>query len=72
MNKACYKVRGRRASGSVLWYTGRAGEAFVSDDEAQAFTYDALSVAEWRASNLNQWSALHGVHFSVDFVEARS
>ena len=60
-----YQVIGRKADGSTVWYTGRAGQAFVSDSERDAFAFDTLRYARHRATLLNRMSELHGVRFIV-------
>lgn len=54
---------GRKSDGATVYYTGRAGSAFVSDDRSEAFPYDTLHAARRRAMNLNRMSAIHGIRF---------
>ncbi len=56
---------GRKSDGSTVYYTGRAGQAFVSSQLADVFTYDSLEQARRRALNLNQMTAIHGIRFIV-------
>jgi len=58
-----YQVIGRKQDGATVYYTGRAGQAFVSDDRSEAFPYDSLDAARRRAMNLNRMSAIHGIRF---------
>lgn len=58
-------VRGRKANGETVWYTGMAGQGFVSDSIRHAFDYPTLEQARNRARNLNQMTQLHGIHFVV-------
>ena len=60
-----YQIVGRREDGSTVYYTGRAGQAFVSESSSEAFNYDGLESARNRAKNLNKMTALHGVLFHV-------
>lgn len=56
---------GRKSDGSTVYYTGRAGHAFVSPILADVFTYDSLEQARRRAMNLNQMTEIHGIRFHV-------
>lgn len=55
-------VIGRKADGTAVWYTGRAGAGFVSENAAEAFCY-SIEGARNRALNLNRGTALHGIRF---------
>jgi hypothetical protein len=55
-------VLGRTADGNTVWYTGRAGAAFVSTDPSEAFRY-SVDGARRRALNLNRGTAFHGIRF---------
>jgi hypothetical protein len=60
-----YQVIGRKADGSTVYYTGKAGQAFVSEHSADAFGFDTLEYARHRAMVLNRTMELHGVRFIV-------
>lgn len=56
-------VVGRAANGDTVWYTGKAGAAFVSADAADAFKGYSLEGARNRATILNRGTILHGIRF---------
>jgi hypothetical protein len=56
-------IVGRTANGGTVWYTGRAGAAFVSADRADAFMGYSLEGARNRATILNRGTAFHGIRF---------
>lgn len=60
---------GRTNEGETVYYTGRAGQAFVSKQAEEAFGYDSLEGARRRATNLNQMSEIHGMRFIVPVGE---
>lgn len=64
-NETSYILRGVNPQGEEFWYTGRAGEAWVSRDRREAFTYPGfgLSAARDRAKGFNRRVALHGLWF---------
>ena len=45
-----YRVEGRKENGETVYYTGRAGKGFVSDQLCDAFTYVSLDGARRRAA----------------------
>lgn len=53
-------------SANSLVYTGRAGQAWVSANKAEAFSYASREEAERKAALFNRASALHGLTFSVE------
>lgn len=69
MRAAEYKVIGRTREGETVYYTGRAGQAFVSKQAEEAFGYDGLEAARRRATNLNQMTEIHGIRFIVPVGE---
>jgi hypothetical protein len=56
-------VVGRREDGSTVWYTGKAGQEFVSENPADAWTYPTVESARRRAFNLNHGTSIHGIRF---------
>lgn len=64
-----YTVVGRSEQGDTFYYTGRAGQAFVSKLIGEAFAYPSLFEARRRALNLNRMTALHGIRFFVPVGE---
>ncbi len=64
-----FPIRGVRSDGSEVWFTGRAGQGFVSADRAEAFVALSLNGARAKAAKLNEMTALHGVRFMVPVSE---
>ena len=60
-----YPIRGITRDGTEVWYTGRAGEGFVSADKAQAFYGFYLAGARACATRLNRMTEIHGIRFVV-------
>ena len=56
-------ILGRRADGSTVWYTGRAGQAFVSENACDAFLGYSLEGARAKAMRLNVMTPMHGIRF---------
>lgn len=65
-----FPIRGVRVDGSEVWFTGRAGQGFVSTDRAEAFVALSLDGARAKAVKLNEMTALHGVRFMVPTGDA--
>lgn len=59
-----YVIRSVSDSGD-RFYTGRAGDGWVSDDLREAFRFDTLEHARWKARAFNRNTALHGERFSA-------
>lgn len=55
-------IKGLTATGDVVWYTGRAGNDWVSSDRADAFKF-TLERARRQASAFNKMTAIHGIRF---------
>ena len=53
----------REAGGQ--FYTGKAGEGWISTDLSKAFQYNNLDVARNRAKHFNAFAAMHGQYFIV-------
>lgn len=51
---------------SGMFYTGRAGDAWVSGDRSEAFVYAGRGEAGRKADGFNRMSRLHGHTFSVE------
>lgn len=49
----------------VLYYTGRAGQAYVSENREEAFGYSSASEAGLRQDNLNRAAQITGLFFRV-------
>lgn len=62
-------VIGRTREGETVYYTGRAGQAFVSPKPEEAFGYESLEVARRRAANFNRMTEIHGIRFMVPVGE---
>lgn len=73
-------------SGNNFYYTGKAGQAFVSPNACDAFEYGSLEAAQRRATTLNRqslrpykswatihksWATIHSTHFVVAVSEVR-
>ncbi len=48
------------------YYTGRAGDGWVSDKQSEAFIYSSRGAAERKAFSHNQYTRLHGLTFNVE------
>lgn len=62
---ATHLVAGVNRAGERFFYTGRAGEAFVSRDLADAYVGWYESGAAMVAQRLNRTSSLHGITFTA-------
>ena len=49
--------------GEPLFYTGRAGEGWISTNAREAFTYATLAEANRKAAIFNRGTAAHGCRF---------
>lgn len=58
-------VIGTDKQNNVWYYTGRAGEGFVSRSRADAFTGYSMEGAKNRAQNLNAGTGAHGITFKA-------
>ena len=65
MNKT-FTLFGLDRSDRKVFYTGRAGDGWVSTDQAEAFTYSTYEAAKAKADRYNAHTALHGIHFIAD------
>lgn len=63
MNFPTYILRGLDQNGETFYYTGRAGEGWLTRDTREAFTYTSQAMARSRAQNFNRHEALHGMWF---------
>jgi hypothetical protein len=63
MNATYTPVTGVNKDGIRVWYTGKAGEAFVSTNHADAFLGYDLHGARRRAEILNRMTPIHGIRF---------
>jgi len=62
-NSINFFLRGLDVDGREYFYTGRAGECWLSPERADAFTWGTLEAARNRAKQFNGRVALHGVWF---------
>ena len=69
-NAMKFQVIGRTEQGNTVYYTGRAGQLFVSPESGKAFDYPTLESARRRAMNLNQMTPIHGIRFFVPSVDS--
>ena len=58
-------IVGRTASGETVWYTGRAGQGWISPDPKEAFLGFSLEGARSRAKQFNQMEFVHGIWFTA-------
>ena len=58
-----YMVRGLTELGKEMFYTGKAGDKWVTTDKAQAFTYHSVDEARMKARMFNRTTELHGLRF---------
>lgn len=56
-------VRGLSTDGGEVFYTGRAGNGWVSNDRNEAFVYTSQDEARRKALNFNRMEPLHGFRF---------
>lgn len=63
---ATHLVAGVDQSGRRLFYTGAAGEAFISTERDRAFVGWYESGAQAVAARLNRGTMLHGIRFSAE------
>ena len=57
------------ATGREFFYTGRAGDFWMSENAADAFRYNSLEAARRKAMIFNRATALHGLHCMVPVGE---
>lgn len=58
-------IVGRKADGSTVWYTGRAGEGWVSPEPRDAYLGYSLEGARRFATQQNRYTELHGIRFAA-------
>ena len=58
-----YMVRGLTELGKEMFYTGKAGEKWVTTDKTAAFTYQTIEAARSKALMFNRTTELHGLRF---------
>lgn len=51
--------------GTEVYYTGRAGDGWLSEDLKEAFEYESENAALYRVDLFNSRTILHGVHFDA-------
>ena len=56
-------IIGKTAEGKVVYYTGKAGDGWISDKMKDAFIGYSLEGARNKAKNFNQMTAVHGIHW---------
>ena len=55
----------RNFAGDKFFWTGKAGEAWVSPKAADAFVAPSLEFADRKAASFNRFTILHGLKFEV-------
>jgi hypothetical protein len=63
---ANFKLFGLNKSDEKVFYTGRAGIAWVSTNEAEAFEYATYEAAKAKADRHNVFSPVHGIYLVPD------
>lgn len=61
-------LKGLTSIGDVVWYTGRVGGGWISNNRAEAFTY-TVEGARRKASQLNVMTEVHGIRFVAVVAE---
>lgn len=56
-------LMGTHANGRRQYYTGKAGQAFVSDHHEDAFDFGSLESARVKGKRLNSCNGVHGIRF---------
>ena len=56
-------LRGITELGKEMFYTGKAGNYWVTTERDKAFTYETASAAQSKALMFNRTSELHGLRF---------
>jgi hypothetical protein len=56
-------ITGVTKEGKRVWYTGKSGPAFVSENHKDAFLGYTMVGARRRAAILNGMTKIHGIHF---------
>lgn len=56
---------GKNRDGAEVFYTGRAGDGWVSTVRTEAFPYENRALAESTVERFNKMTPLHGVTFCV-------
>jgi hypothetical protein len=64
-----YILRGVNSDGGEFFYTGKAGDGWVSEDRNEAFDYRTEEVANDKAMTLNQFCPVHGYWFMAVEVD---
>lgn len=55
-------LQATNTKGETVYYTGRAGEGWVSTNRAEAFMM-GFEYARIKADNFNKWAMLHNLRF---------
>jgi hypothetical protein len=58
-----YLLRALDKDGKEFFYTGRAGDGWVSPKVSEAFTYQNLDGARSKAKRFNEMTDIHGLRF---------
>jgi hypothetical protein len=58
-----YILRGVNSDGDEFFYTGKAGDGWVSEDRSKAFGYWTEEIARRRAITFNEFCQVHGFWF---------
>ncbi len=60
-----YMLKGIPRSGNSVYYTGRAGELWISILPRKAFEYETREAAQRKAAQFNVMTPIHGITWSV-------
>lgn len=63
--KMQYIVRGLTADGIAMFYSGRAGDGWLTYDPFAAFTYERRESAQHKAKLFNEREPLTGMRFTA-------
>lgn len=63
-----YVLRALDSAGNRSYYTGRAGDGWVSDNLGDSFKYESLAYARHRGAIFNQMTPLHGLSFVAERI----
>ena len=58
-----YIVRAVDVNGSISFYNGKAGDAWLTDVRADAFGYQTREAAQRKAKLFNEMTGIHGQRF---------
>ena len=63
--EARFILRGLNVNGNTMYYSGRAGDLWLTYDPFRAFTYGSKEYAQRRARMFNNMEPVHGMRFTA-------